>query len=140
MTCFNFRQKGNGVFKGKKITKEKPVSQNVVCGKNISAKCQDKEKSIKPLKLEPCKRPFRLDGKKKAMDSRIKSFSSNDKSNSSIIRSLHGPKICLVQIAYYPDRDSQDSKGQNFQKDFYQGYNQLFRQKLHTRLIAHTIG
>lgn len=83
-----------------------------------------KKKSIKPLKLEPCEKSFRLDGKIQSEGfKKVKSFSSNHKRNSSKFRSLHGPQICLAQIAYYTDRDSQDSKGQRFQKDFYQGYN-----------------
>lgn len=36
MICLDQTQKGNGVFKGEKITKEKPVSQNAVCGKSLA--------------------------------------------------------------------------------------------------------
>lgn len=60
---------------------------------NLSAECQDSEKSIKPLKLELCERVFRLDGNIQCYGfKKIKSFSSNGKSNSSIFKEPPWPQ------------------------------------------------
>lgn len=116
----------------KKITKEKPVSQNAVCGKSFSWMSRLR-KINKTFETRTMWKAFLgLMAKIQSYGFKKVKSSSNCKSSSSIFRRLHGPQTCSAQIAYYRDRASPDSKGQRFQRDFHKAVISCSGKTAHT--------